>query len=119
MINIKQLFRSFKFAWRGLTEVFRREQNFRIHLAITVVVMLFGFYFQIKIWQWTLLILLIGLVLILEMMNTVFERLVDMYKPRLHEYVRDIKDIMSASVLVISLVSLLIGVLIFWPYFFN
>jgi len=119
MIDLKKLKRSFLFAWRGIKDVFCREQNFRIHLAVAAVAIAFGFYFQIKIWQWALLIIMICLVLVLEMMNTVFERLSDLLKPRIHEYVGEIKDIMAAAVLVVAVVSLIIGVLIFWPYFIS
>jgi len=55
-------------------------------------------------------------VLILEMLNTVFEKLVDLYKPRLHDYVKDVKDIMSAIVLVASVASVVIALFIFVPY---
>jgi diacylglycerol kinase len=55
-------------------------------------------------------------VLVLELMNSIFERMVDILKPRIHHYVEDIKDIMAGTVLVASLGSALIGLLIFWPY---
>ncbi len=118
MLNFKKLVKSFRCAFKGVGEVFKTEQNFRLHVFFAVVVLFFAVYFQIKVWQWALLLLLIAMVLILEMMNTIFERLSDMLKPRVHEYVREIKDIMSATVLIISLVSAIIGILIFWPYFF-
>jgi diacylglycerol kinase len=118
MVNLRRLLNSFRFAWRGLGALVRSEQSFRVHLVAAAVAIIFSIYFNIKIWQWCLIILLVGSVLILEILNTVFERLVDMLKPRLHEYVGDIKDMMSAIVLVASIVSVIIGLLIFIPYFF-
>lgn len=118
MFSLHRLLNSFRFAWRGLGHLMRSEQNFRAHTVAALAAIILGIYFSIKIWQWCLIVLLIGLVLVLEILNTVFERMVDMLRPRLHEYVGDIKDMMSAVVLVVSLASAVIGVLIFWPYFF-
>ena len=118
MVKIKKLFKSFKFSFRGLGHLLRHEQNFRIHTLAAIVVVFLGIYFQIKLWQWSLIVILIAAVLILEMMNTVFERLVDLFKPRLHHYVRDIKDMMSSMVLIASIASVIIALIIFVPYFY-
>lgn len=93
-----------------------KEQNFRIHLVAALFVTFFGFYFQIKAWQWTIIVLMIALIFILEMLNTVFERLVDLFKPRLHPYVGEIKDIMSGMVLVAAVAAVILAVIIFGPY---
>lgn len=117
MINLKRLYKSFKFAFRGLLSLIKKEQNFKLHIIATIVVIFLGGYFQIKLWQWSLIVLMIAGVLILEMLNTVFERLLDLFKPRLHSYVKEVKDIMSAIVLVASIASVIIALLIFAPYF--
>lgn len=119
MPRIKRLWHSFQFAFSGLGSLIRKEQSFRIHLIAAVAVVALGAYLQIKLWQWCLIILMIALVLILEMLNTVFERLADMLKPRLHHYVKEIKDILSAVVLVVAVASALIALLIFVPYFWS
>ncbi|KKR07664.1 MAG: Undecaprenol kinase [Parcubacteria group bacterium GW2011_GWC2_39_14] len=116
MLKIMRLFKSFKHAFAGLASLIRTEQNFKIHLLAALFVAFFGFYFQIKAWQWTIIVLMIALIFILEMLNTVFERLVDLFKPRLHPYVGEIKDIMSGMVLVASVAALILGLIIFLPY---
>ena len=112
MIEITRLFRSFKNAFRGLLSVIEKEQNFRIHVVAALLAIFFGLYFNIYLWQWCLIVL----VMILELLNTTFERLVDMLKPRLHEYVKDIKDMMSAVVLIAAIASVIIALIIFVPY---
>jgi diacylglycerol kinase len=116
MIELKRLGRSFRFALRGLAGVIRKEQNFRVHVIAGLVAVFAGFYFNIFLWQWCLIILMIASVMILELLNTAFERLVDMFKPRLHEYAGEIKDMMSAMVLIAALASLIIGLIIFIPH---
>jgi diacylglycerol kinase len=116
MVNVKRLLNSFKFAFRGLGSVIKNEQNFRVHLLAAATAIFLGWFFGIKLWQWSLIVLMIAAVFILELVNTAFERLVDMLEPKVHDYVREIKDIMSAIVLIASLTSLIIAVIIFAPY---
>jgi len=116
MIESKRLWRSFQHAFRGLFGVIEKEQNFRVHVVAALLVIFLGLYFRIYLWQWCLIVLLIASVMILELLNTTFERLVDMLKPRLHEYVRDIKDMMSAVVLIAAIASVIIALIIFVPY---
>lgn len=118
-MNLSRLGRSFRNAGRGLAGLWRREQNFRIHVLAALVALFLAFYLKISAWQLLALIFIILVVLVLEMINTAFERLVDMYKPRLHEYVGEIKDIMSAMVLVAAAASIAVALIIFLPYFIN
>lgn len=115
MFNIRKLFRSIKFAATGFATVFRTQQNFRIQVFMALCVIGLGVFFHVAIWQWIILILMILMVLILEMVNTSFELLVDMYKPRLHAYARDIKNIMAGMVFIAAISAVIVGCLIFVP----
>lgn len=96
--------------------MFREEQSFRVQVIVSAAVIALMFIFGLSKAEKALITLAIVFVLVLELMNSIFERMVDMMKPRIHHYVEDIKDIMAGSVLVASLGALLIGALIFWPY---
>lgn len=115
MINPGRLQKSFRHAFRGMGVVFRAEQSFRIQVIVAVVVIALAAAVKVTAFEWTVLLLLIGAVLSLELINSVFERIVDTFKPRIHPVVRDIKDIMAATVLIVSVVSAIIGFTIFWP----
>ena len=116
MLKWKRLTKSFRFAFRGFGTLIAKEQNFKLHLLAAIVVVFFGAYFQIAVWQWAIIVMMVALIFILEMLNTVFERLVDMLKPRLHSYVGEIKDIMSAMVLVAAIAAIILALIIFLPY---
>lgn len=116
MFDITRLRRSVSYAWKGIRIVFREEHSFRVQTAIALVVVIAMFVLRLRTPEKALLTLAVVFVLVLELMNSIFERMVDMMKPRIHHYVEDIKDIMAGSVLVASLGALLIGVSIFWPY---
>ncbi len=119
MFRIKKLFKSFRHAFSGLFQVLQEEQSFRIQLAATTVVIFLMLYFKLDLLEKVVLVLVIIGVLILELMNTIFERLSDILKPRIHSYIREIKDIMAAAVLVASIGAIIVGLLIFWKYIFK
>ena len=116
-MDLRKLARSFVFAFRGLKTVFIKEQNFQIHALIALGVIGLGLVVGLRAWEWIIITLVILVIFVLEMLNTVFERLVDMLKPRLHLYAGEIKNIMSGAVLIAAFSAVIIGVLIFWPYF--
>ncbi len=119
MIRFKRLAKSFKYAFKGFKKVFFEEQNFRIQIIIALFVVALGFYFRIKSFEWIILAFVIGLVMILEMVNSAVERTADILKPRIHSYTKEVKDIMAAAVMLASVISVIIGVIIFFPYVFK
>jgi diacylglycerol kinase len=76
-------------------------------------------FFRVTRAEMVVLFMIIMGVLIMELLNTIMERVVDILKPRVHPYARLIKDLMAASVLLSSILAVIIGVLIFYPYIFQ
>lgn len=116
MIHARLLFRSFAHAARGLVTVFRSEQNFRIQLSVALFVFIAMFALKTTRAEKVALVVVAAGVLVLELLNSVLERFIDLVKPRLHDYAREIKDLMAAAVLLTSIVSVIVGVLILYPY---
>lgn len=117
MMHLSRIKNSFLYAAKGIMQVAREEQNFRIQLFAAMGIVVLMFVFDLSIVEKSILVLVIVLVLVLELMNSIFERLADMLKPRLHHYVRDIKDMLAGMVLVASIGATLIGTMIFLPHF--
>jgi undecaprenol kinase len=115
--SIKSICNSFKCAFRGLRYAISYERNFQIEILAASFVIALILVFQIKSWESIILILMITLVLVMELANTVVERVIDILKPRIHPYVRLIKDMMAAAVLISSAFAVVIGIIIFYPYF--
>lgn len=110
-------FKSVRFALRGIAIVWKEERNFRIQTIIGAFVIFVALVVPLKNWEIVVVCLLVASVLVLEIMNTIVERLIDMLKPRLHDFVAVIKDMMAAAVLIASLASTVVGGIIFLPYF--
>ena len=109
------MLKSFVNALKGLKVVFKEERNFRIQIGAAIIVLILMNIVSLSIVEKSILILLIVVVLILELFNTVLERLIDIFKPRVHSYVKDIKDIVAGAVFLSSLGALFIGIIIFYP----
>ncbi len=114
MIKLKALFKSFKYAFHGVIIIWRSEQNFRIQFCLAVVVLVAALLLDMPAWKIIVILLLSILVLIMELINSILERLVDALHPKMHTMVAELKDIMAAAVLVASIGALLIGVILFY-----
>ncbi len=119
MIRFKRLFKSFIYASRGLVKVFREEQNLRIQAVVALAVVGLAWYLGAGRIEWAILILTIGIVVLMEIVNTAVELVADVFKPRINEYVKMIKDVMAAAVMMSSIIAVVIGIIIFLPYLFK
>lgn len=116
MILIKSFLRSLRHALSGIAYAFREERNFQIEIVLGVAAVLLALFFPLASAERAIVFLLVGFILTLELVNTAFERLLDLLKPRVHPYVKVVKDVVAGSVLVGSLVALVIGAFIFVPH---
>jgi len=107
--------KSFVYAWNGLKYSLLAERNFKIHLTITVMVIVSGIGFKISSTEWIAVFVCIALVLSMEMLNTVIEKLCDVVHPAESHQIKIIKDISAAAVLVGAIASVIIAFIIFLP----
>ena len=118
MKRINQFVKSLTCATRGFAYALKNEKNFQNELAIAILVIVMMWYFHVTRTEMIALVLVIASVLILELLNTIMERVVDILKPRIHPYARLIKDLMAAVVLISAIFAVIVGLIIFLPYIF-
>jgi diacylglycerol kinase len=118
-MRLKRLWQSVRHAMHGMRVVWRTEQNFRIQVVGALLSLVFVFVLRVSTFESIVVLLMNALVLVLELVNSIFERLVDAFKPRIHPVVQEIKDIMAATVLVASLAAVVIGLVVFLPRFLD
>lgn len=116
MLDLGRFGRSLRFAWKGITTMARDEQSFRIQLIVVALLVPLDLLFQLSRPETALLVVVAAFTLVLELLNGAVERLVDLFKPRIHDYAEQIKDMMAGAVLVFSVGALLVGILVFWPH---
>lgn len=114
-IDNKRLTGSFKYAFEGIIQTYKGEQNLKIHTFIAILVVVFGFFLKISTIEWFACLILIGLVLMSEFFNTAIEYVVDLASPRIHPLAKAAKDTASAGVLIMSIMAAIVGGIIFIP----
>ena len=113
---MKYFFKSFVYAINGIWSGVTDQLNLKVQLGVALVVISAGFYYDITPVEWCVILLCIGLVLGLEMMNSAIESLVDLVTLERNPLAGKIKDIAAGAVLLVSLISVVIGVIVFRKY---
>lgn len=106
----------FVHALAGIRQAVREERHMKVHFVLGLVVTTAAFYFPLSSVERAILFLTIGTVLGAEMLNTAFERTVDLVTKEWHPLAKAAKDIASGAVLVLALTSIVIALCIFVPY---
>ena len=107
------LIKSFRFAFSGLKTAVIKGRNFRIQILLGLLSVILGAIFKISSFEWLSLILIIASVLILELMNTAIEEIVNIVSPQIQERAKIAKDVSAGAVLVASIAAIFIGILLF------
>ncbi|MBO0474981.1 diacylglycerol kinase family protein [Enterococcus ureasiticus] len=112
----KHFIASLEFALQGIKTVFKEERNMRTHILMGITAIIIGFVLRLAISEWLWLLLAIFLVLVMEIINTVFENVVDMVTDfHFHPIGKKIKDMAAGAVLLTTGFAVVVGVLLFVP----
>lgn len=108
-------FESVGHALDGIEYTTSHEKNFKIEIFLAIIVIIVAFVLNVSLIEWTILVFVIGAVLSLEMINTSMERCVDLVTKDYKELAKIAKDAAAGAVLIMSLFSIIIGIIIFLP----
>ncbi len=107
---------SFKFAFSGIFYVLKTSRNFKIQLLFALTSLIIGFLLQISLSNYVILVATIMSVLILEVLNTSVESIVDLVvKKEFRSLAKIAKDTSAGAVLLASINSVIIALYIFFP----
>ena len=107
------LFRSFQFAFEGISTEFKKGRNFRIQIFLGLTALISAFILKFSPIEWAILVITIASVLILELINTSLESMVNIVSPEIRPEAKIAKDVAAASVFIASIASVIIGALLF------
>jgi len=113
---ITKIGRSLKAAFNGFKDVLVFEHVFRTMVIFAAIIITAMFYLPTTRTEKAIILVMIFAVLLIELVNSVIERVMDFVHPGHNEKVGEIKDLMASISLVTSLGALVIGLMIFWPY---
>lgn len=109
--------KAFKYAFKGAGMLIAREASVKVQTFAALLVIFAGFYFDITRTEWILQCLAIGLVLSIEGLNTAVEKIADFIHPDFHNKIGEIKDVAAGAVAFAAVIALVVGILIYYPYF--
>ena len=112
----KNVLKSFKYAFSGINYVLKTSRNFKIQLIFAITSLMIGLLLQISLINYVILIATIMSVLILEILNTSIESIVDLVvKKEFSSLAKISKDTSAGAVFLASINSVIIAVSIFVP----
>ena len=106
---------SFRNAYKGLKSVVSRERNARIHIVLAVLALIATVLLGINWSQSALVLATIGLVFFAEIVNTAFERTLDLIVTENNQVVKLVKNMAAGGVMVTAATSVLVAICIFGP----
>ena len=110
---------SIKNCLEGINFVITNESNFKKEIVIGIIALLLSYILKISRIEFIIILIMIALVLTSEIINTSIEKVVDLYTKDYNNLAKIAKDVSAGSVLVMSIFSLLVGVIIFLPKIIN
>lgn len=116
MIKHKTLIKSFGYAFEGILYALRNDQNFRVHIAATILVIALSIFFDVNPFEMGILGVMIVLVIVTEMINTAIEKMVDLITQEYRQEAKIAKDVSAGMVLLSSMGAIIVGFLIFTPH---
>lgn len=111
----QQRMKSISYALQGMKELYT-ESNMKVHTFCSIVVILLGCRVHLTKEEWLWIISAIILVFFGEAVNTAIERLCDAVDQEHNEHIKHTKDIAATAVLFLSILAVIIGIMVFYPY---
>ena len=112
---LKNRIRSVGYAFKGMFLLLWTESSIKIQFVIALVVTAAGFYFEISSTEWALQLIAIGMVMGTEGVNIAIEKLSDYVQPKEDPKIGLIKDISAGAVMIVSIISSIVGLIIYVP----
>ena len=114
---VKGRIKSLKFAVKGVWLLMTTEHSIMVQMAIAVLITFIGWWMDITKSEWIFQILAIGLVLVVESLNTCIEKHCDFVHPEHDNNIGFIKDIAAGAVSFAAVTAIIIGLFIYLPKF--
>jgi diacylglycerol kinase (ATP) len=110
-----RIWQAFQWSMKGLRAAWQVESSFRLEVYLCVVLVPLGLYLGQTGVERFLLVSVLLLVLIVEVLNSAIEAVVDRWGPEHHDLAGRAKDMGSAAVFLSDVNAVVCWLLILWP----
>ena len=109
--------KKFGYAFKGIWTSLKEETSLVVHFVIAIIVLILAGVLNqyLSIQDWAILVVVIGCIIGMELLNTAIENLVDMVSFKYNYNAKKIKDVAAAATLILTIMSIVVGLLIFIP----
>ncbi len=109
--------KKFGYAFRGLFVSLKEESSLVVHFIIATIVIIVGIILNKYMTpvDWSIVVILIAIIIGMELLNTAIENVVDIIMFEYNAKAKKIKDISAAATLILTLASVVVGLVIFIP----
>jgi diacylglycerol kinase (ATP) len=111
--------KSFLNAFRGVFFMLKSERNFQLEFLAFLINLFLIFYLNLSTIDTALVLIVSFGVLSAEIFNTAIEKTCDIIQPEFDKRIGFIKDISAGAVILMAIVSVVVGILVYWKYIFN
>jgi diacylglycerol kinase (ATP) len=113
--SVRNFFSSVRYAIDGFFAALRHEPSFREGLLFALLLTPLAIVLPVNAVSTALMIASLILILIVELLNTAIEGVIDYIRPEQHPMAKRIKDMASAAVFLSYINSVVIWVIMLWP----
>ncbi len=114
----QNFFRALYNSFEGTRHFFRNERNGKIQLTVGVAAIAASAVLHVNATEWLAVLICTGMVISLEMINTSLEQLCNKVETNYNPAIKIVKDVAAGAVLFASFISIIMGVIIFFPKIF-
>lgn len=115
-MDFKRFVRSFKYAFRGVAEVTKTEQNLKIFWVVAILNIIIALVLKLTAIEWVIGISITCIAFSLEILNTALEELLDMISPEYNGRVKTIKDMVAGAALAWAVGAIIVAFVIYIPH---
>lgn len=108
----KNFIEAWKKAFSGIWYTMKTQRNIKIQLVIAIIVIACGIYFKLTITECMFLSFATMLVLIMEVMNTAIEEVVNLVTDKYHPIAKIAKDVAAGAVVLAALNAVITAIFI-------
>jgi diacylglycerol kinase len=110
---------SLKYALAGCLYMLRYQKNTHLIAIATLLVVIVGLWLQISAIKWSILTVTIIIVWMAEFINAAIEAIFNLVSPEWHPMAKVGKDVAAATVLLGVIASIIVGLLLLAPPFWE
>ena len=114
-LSPKRILRSFKFSFDGLIYAYTHEQSLALHVIVMTFIITCGFVLEATLTQWAIILVMGALILVVELINTSIEAVVDLATDKYHPLAKVAKDTASAAEFVACIIAAGMWLYVFIP----